>query len=229
MGNSSADRFSTYANGAHDSYLRSEANAAKQFASTFYVRPWPEMNGDWSDFQPTANGSKVAGGTPAEFVAAWRHVVNLFRAEGATNVKWVFNPTTDTYAETTDVRTIYPGSGYVDAFGLDGYNWGNGGNLTWRSFADVYTSQYQRLVSLGSSLPVWVCEFASKEPQESDGAPVDTAHTKSAWYSDLLASTAFPSIRALVMFDIKKERDWRISSDPSALQRVSNAVKSASN
>ena len=155
------------------------------------------MNGDWTAFQPTADGSRPAGGTPAEFVAAWRHVVTLFRNNGATNVKWVFNPTTDTYAETTDVRTIFPGSNYVDLLGLDGYNWGTGGVFSWRSFADVYTSQYQRLVSLAPSTPVWVCEFASKEPLESDGSPVDPSHSKAAWYVDALSSTAFPAISAL--------------------------------
>ena len=226
MGGTAASRFTTFTNGSHDAYLTSVAVAARDFKAPMYIRPWAEMNGDWTAFQPTADGSRPAGGTPAEFVAAWRHVVTLFRNNGATNVKWVFNPTTDTYAETTDVRTIFPGSNYVDLLGLDGYNWGTGGVFSWRSFADVYTSQYQRLVALAPSTPVWVCEFASKEPLELDGAPVDPAHSKAAWYVDALSSTAFPAISALVLFDVKKERDWRVGSDAANLQIISSAVRS---
>ncbi len=75
-----------------------------------YVRPWPEMNGDWQTFQPTADGSRPHGGTYAEFRQAWRHVVTYLRTAGATNLRWVFNPTADTYAETTPVQAIWPGS-----------------------------------------------------------------------------------------------------------------------
>ena len=227
LGDTAADRFSTFTAGAHDDYLRSVAAASRDLGRPIYLRPWAEMNADWVPFQPTADGSRVAGGTPAEFIAAWRHVVTVFRTAGATNVKWVFNPTTDTYAETTDVRTVYPGATYVDVLGLDGYNWGNGGRLTWRTFADVYTTQYKRLVALQPGAPVWVCEFGSKEPRVDDGAPVDAAHSKATWYDEALASTAFPAVPAMVLFDIKKERDWRVASDPRALQAVATAAKTA--
>ena len=227
LGSGADSRFATWTSGAHDDYLRAEARTARAFGSDVYLRPWAEMNGDWSPFQPTADGSRPAGGTPQEFIAAWRHVVGLFRSEGATNVKWVFNPTTDTYAQTTDVRTVFPGADVVDVLGLDGYNWGTGGILSWRSFADVYASQYQRLSALAPELPVWVCEFASKEPQAADGAPVDPAHDKAAWYRQALAATTFPRIRALVMFDITKERNWRVGSDSASLAVVADAVRAA--
>jgi hypothetical protein len=227
MGESAEDRFTTFTDGAHDGYLLRVAQQVASFGKPVYIRPWAEMNADWSPFQPTAVGSARAGGTPAEFVAAWRYVVSFFRQHGATNARWVFNPTTDTYAETTDVRTIFPGTAYVDVLGLDGYNWGDGGVLRWRSFDSIYQTQYQRLVSLDPFAPVWVCEFASKEPAEADGAPVDTSHSKATWYRQLLASTAFPSIRALVMFDMNKERDWRVASDSDSLDVVSAALNAA--
>lgn len=227
MGATASSRFTTFTNGSHDAYLRSEAVAARDFGKPMYIRPWAEMNGDWTTFQPTADGSRPAGGTPAEFVAAWQHVVGVFRSAGATNVKWVFNPTADTYAGTTDVRTIFPGASYVDVLGLDGYNWGTGGIFSWRSFSDIYASQYQRLVALAPGVPVWVCEFASKEPLELDGAPVDRTHSKATWYDEAFRSTAFPAVRALVLFDTHKERDWRVGSNAASLQVVSTAVRSA--
>ena len=227
MGDAATDRFTTYTDGSHDSYLAQVAAAVGAFGKPVYIRPWPEMNADWVPFQPGGRPGTTAGGSAAQFIAAWRYVVTFFRTHGAANARWVFNPTTDTYAETTDVRTIYPGSSYVDVLGLDGYNWGSGGILQWRSFADVYTTQYKRLVNLAPSAPVWVCEFASKEPTENDGAPVDSSHSKADWYRTLLASTAFPAIRALVMFDVDKERDWRISSDPGALRVLAGAAQAA--
>jgi len=227
LGSTTSTRFSTFTSGAHDAYLAQVAAAAKSVGTPVYVRPWAEMNADWVPFQPTADGSRPAGGTPAEFVAAWRYVVTYFRNQGATNVRWVFNPTTDTYAETSPVSSIWPGSAYVDVLGLDGYNWGTGGIFQWKSFSQTYTAQYQRLVALAPTLPVWVCEFGSKEPTVNDGAPVDGLHSKATWYADLLADTTFPNIAALVMFEIRKERDWRVTSDPAALAAVSASAKAA--
>ncbi len=227
MGDTASSRFTTFTDGSHDAYLARVAARVAGFGKPVYIRPWAEMNADWTPFQPTADGSAPAGGTPEEFIAAWRYVVDFFRAHGATNARWVFNPTTDTYAETTDVRTIFPGTPYVDVLGLDGYNWGTGGALQWQSFDSIYRTQYQRLVALDPVAPVWVCEFASKEPAEDDGAPVDTSHSKATWYRQLLASTEFPAIRALVFFDTDKERDWRVGSDPAALAVLSAAVQAA--
>ena len=227
LGDLASSRFTNFTDGSHDAYLAQVAKSVAKFGKPVYIRPWAEMNADWSTFQPTADGSQPAGGTPDEFIDAWRYVVTFFNNHGATNARWVFNPTTDTYAETTDVRTVFPGAAYVDVLGLDGYNWGNGGVLRWQSFESVYTTQYQRLVALDAAAPVWVCEFASKEPTENDGASADASHSKATWYRQLLASTAFPAIKALVMFNIDKERDWRLGSDPDALAVVSAAVKAA--
>jgi mannan endo-1,4-beta-mannosidase len=209
------DRFTGYTSGAHDGYLDQEAAAAKAYGATIYIRPWAEMNGDWQDFQPTASGSAKFGGTPAQFIAAWQHVVNRFRLDGATNVRWVFNPTADTYAQTTNVSTIWPGAQYVDVLGMDGYNWGNGGGLTWRSFDNIFTAQYQRLTALSPTDPVWICEFGSKEPTMSDGAPIDPNDSKAQWYIAALASTNFPRVKALIAFDADKERDWLVTSSPA--------------
>jgi len=228
LGDTAATRFSTFYNGDHDAYLAEEAAAAKNFGAPFYVRPWAEMNADWVPFQPTASGKAVAGGTYAQFVRAWRYVVTFFRTHGATNVRWVFNPTTDTYAETTPVARIWPGARYVDVLGLDGYNWGTGGVLRWRSFADIYRTQYRRLVALAPSLPVWVCEFGSKAANENDGAAADPRHSKSAWLSGMFSwLRGATHVQALVMFNVRKERDWRIQSSPTALRVMRSEARTA--
>jgi mannan endo-1,4-beta-mannosidase len=228
LGATAATRFTTFPAHAHDAYLAQEAAAARAYGRTLYVRPWPEMNGDWQPFQPTADGAAPAGGTFAQFVTAWRYLVTFFRDHGATNVRWVFDPTADTYAETTDVRSIWPGAAYVDVLGLDGYNWGTGGVFRWRSFADVFAAQYRRLTALTATRPVWICEFGSKEPTRNDGAPIDRAHTKASWYSDAWSFIAGATrIRAAVLFNVRKERDWRIESDAANLRSVARRATSA--
>lgn len=228
MGATAATRFTTFTSHAHDAYLAQEAATARAFGSPLYIRPWAEMNGDWTAFQPTASGSRPAGGTPAQFIAAWRYLVSFFRSHGALNVRWVFNPTTDTYAQTTPVASIWPGSSYVDVLGLDGYNWGTGGVFAWKSFQTIYATQYGRLHSLAPTKPVWVCEVGAKEPAENDGAPVDPSHSKASWYTGMLAYLATTKITTVVLFDTRKERDWRIESDSSTLGVVRNLARTAS-
>jgi mannan endo-1,4-beta-mannosidase len=211
-------RFLQWARGRYDPYLRTIADAARAYPYPIYVRPWPEMNGDWQQFQPTRDGHREYGGTYRQFILAWRHVVTFLRKHGAGNIKWVFNPTADTYRQTTRVDRIWPGHRYVDVLGIDGYNWGSGGPTgQWRSFHGIFKKQYHRLTRLDRRLPVWVCEFGSKEPLVDDGAPVDPQHSKAAWLSEALSAAGMPRLRALVYFQADKERDWRVDSSAGAL------------
>ncbi len=224
MGSAAQHRFAAWSSGRYDGYLRRIGRAAAGYPHQVYVRPWPEMNADWVPFQPTTSGSRPAGGTPAQFVRAWRHVVTTVRRAGGTNIRWVFNPTVDVYPETTDVRRIWPGASWVDVLGLDGYNWGT--LPAWRTFADLFETQYARLTGLAPRLPVWVCEYASREPSIDDGAPVDPAHDKATWLDQVFSSPRWPRIQALVHFDVRKERDWRFASSPTALAAARSALAS---
>lgn len=203
------------------------ARRVKGFGHTVAIRPWAEMNGDWQSFQPTAAPVDGYPSGYAAFIAAWRHLVSVFRAEGVTNVRWVFNPTTDTYAGTTDVRRIWPGSSYVHVLGLDGYNWGTAGSLRWRSFADIYAIQYGRLVTLAPTLPVWICEVGCADPASPYGTRVTAplGATKGTWWRDAaVAVQRMPAVRAVVLFDALKERDWRAASSAGALTGLRAAM-----
>ena len=48
------------------------------------------MNGNWFAWMEGVNGNQ-----PGEYVAAWRHVHDIFTAVGATNVSWVWCPNVD--------------------------------------------------------------------------------------------------------------------------------------
>ena len=47
---------------------------------------------------------------PATFVAAWRHIVHLFRSEGADNVTWLWTVNADT-PKSGPIAEWWPGPG----------------------------------------------------------------------------------------------------------------------
>jgi hypothetical protein len=76
--------------------------------------------------EPESVQSK-AYGTAAQYIAAWRHVVGIFRAQGATNVQWTWQMTSYAFVvPASDPRAAikwYPGDSYVDDVAADGYDW----------------------------------------------------------------------------------------------------------
>ncbi|MCH8612915.1 glycoside hydrolase family 26 protein [Arsenicicoccus dermatophilus] len=226
--------YAWWASGQGDAVLRDKARTLRAYGRPVVLRPWAEMNADWVAHQVTTGTPKPAGGSPDQFRAAWRRAVDVFRREGASNVRWAFNPTTDTYAGTSDVRAFYPGDDVVDVLGLDGYNWGTTAtpNLGWRTFDDVYATQYARLVGLAPAKPVWLCEISSADPASAGVSTVrasaPTGQTKGLWWQDTFAHlrTGYRNVQAVVVFDVDKERDWRVASSAEALGGLRTAVSS---
>src|SRR5436190_3670193 len=72
-------------NGSHDSYIRAFATKARDWGHPFFLRFDWEMNGNWFPWGEQANGN-----SPGEYVAAWRHVHDIFTSLGATNASWVW-------------------------------------------------------------------------------------------------------------------------------------------
>jgi hypothetical protein len=81
---------SQIAAGRWDAYLRTSALAAAAWRRPVYLRLAHEMNLPGSAFGPGHEGN-----TAAEFVAAWRRVVSIFRQEGASRVHFVWSPNVD--------------------------------------------------------------------------------------------------------------------------------------
>ncbi len=193
-------RVEQIARGRYDSYLRSWARGAERYGRPVYLRPFPEMNGFWTDWN----------GNPEALVAAWRHIVDLFREEGADNVLWVWAPNIrdEPNTATNRLERYYPGSDYVDILALDGFNWGTTRPYTaWRSFEETFAAAYARVTSLGPQ-PVWITEVASAE----------RGGDKSAWVREMLTHDRFPRLEALVWFDEDKEADWRVTSSQPVLR-----------
>jgi len=103
--------------GKYDGYLSEYAEAVRSYRHPVIMSFGHEMNGSWSKWGYTHTA-------PAVFVAAWRHIVTLFRALGARNVTWLW---TVNIINNTQVGKIpspvpwWPGSSYVNWVGIDGY------------------------------------------------------------------------------------------------------------
>jgi beta-mannanase len=115
--NQPAYSLSSIIGGAHDSYITRFALDAKAWGHPFFLRFAHEMNGDWYPWNEGINGN-----TPGQYVQAWRHVHDLFTANGVTNVTWVWSPNIE-YTGSIPLSGLYPGDAYTDWIAMDGYNW----------------------------------------------------------------------------------------------------------
>ena len=76
--------------------------------------------------EPESKASSTMGEAP-QFIAAWRKFHDIIVARGATNVKFMWIMTDYAFMVGPDARNYgpkwYPGDAYVDAMGIDAYNW----------------------------------------------------------------------------------------------------------
>lgn len=163
------------------------------------------MNGDWDPWSVW-----YLGMDHTLYVGAWRHVVDIFREEGATNAMWVWNPHDRSYPDFTwnDPHLYYPGDDYVDWVGLTGYNTGPRAGDPWRSFDEIYGSVYADYRLHYPRKPLLITEFSSDE-QGGD---------KAAWIRDAFqALKRYPAIKYAVWFDFPWWKwEYRLDSSPGA-------------
>ena len=105
------------ADGQYDSYLTNYAKAVRAYRHPIILSFGHEMNGYWYSW-----GYRHT--SPAVFVAAWRHIVTLFRMMGAQNVTWLWtinNFQKQSESEVSAPNRWWPGNSYVTWVGIDGY------------------------------------------------------------------------------------------------------------
>jgi hypothetical protein len=210
-------RLAAIAAGNYDASITAWAQAAKAFGHPFFLLLDEEMNGSWYPYSAGSNGN-----TAASFVAAWRHMHDLFVAAGATNVTWVWCPNVDVDGSTAPFGQFYPGDDYVDWTGLNGYNWGAPG---WTSFARLFGSSYDALRRVAPAKPIMIGETASAE----------SGGSKASWITNALEvqlPQRFPQIKALLWFDWRiYEKDawwpWEVESSPASQDAFASAIGSS--
>jgi hypothetical protein len=205
--------------GHHDAYIREFAEAAKAWGHPFFLRFNWEMNGNWFGWSEGVNGNQAG-----EFVAAWRHVHDIFTQVGATNATWVWCPNVDPESKLHDLASLYPGDAYVDWTGLDGYNWGTNPARPdrWRSFDDLFKATYDRITeTVAPGKPLIISEVGSTEYGGS----------KAEWIASALESarTNYPLLRGLLWFEkFDDGMDWPIETSSGATAAFAQGIQNPS-
>ncbi len=200
---------STIIDGDHDELIVDWAEELAEWGRPVAMRFAHEMNGFWYPWAESVNGNSAG-----EYVAAWRHVHDIFTAAGADNVKWIWSPN-PTQPTLTPLAGLYPGDEYVDWLGVVGYL-GNGIDPS------VFVPTFQQLfgptideIREFSDLPIVITEIGATE----DGGQ------KAAWIDHVLSEIDDrDDIVGFIWFEVDKETDWRIVSSDAATAAFADAL-----
>ena len=182
--------------GGYDGYLRSFAASVREFGRPVVIGFGHEMNAYWYSW---GYGHLPA----ATFVAAWRHIVTLFRAQHADNVTWLWTIQADE-AGTGPIASWWPGAKYVTWVGIDGYYYSPS-----ETFFSIFGKTIAQVRAL-TGLPVLLSEVAvGPEAGQPQKIP------------DLFDGMRRFGTLGLVWFDIAQHnglyhQDWRIEDSRAA-------------
>jgi cellulose synthase (UDP-forming) len=201
-------RLADVAAGRYDTYIRRFARAAAEFGRPVLLRPLHDMNGSW---YPWSVG-REDGNSPELFVAAWRHLHDIFVQERATNVSWVWT----VYSLSAlaprggGLEPYYPGAAYVDWTSVDALNFAKTVGDVWRTPDELLRSTYLALLTFGK--PVMVSELGS----------VAVGGNQQKWVAAALARLrlAYPGVKAVVWFDTPVPGAGDLSLGPGSLAAV---------
>jgi hypothetical protein len=182
--------------GGYDLYLREFADSVREFGHPVVIGFGHEMNANWYSW----GYGQVRAST---FVAAWQHVVTLFRSQGAGNVTWLWTIQADEPG-TGPIASWWPGAQYVTWVGIDGYYYRSSD-----TFASIFGKTIAQVRAF-TRQPVLLSETAAG-PDAGQAAKIP----------DLFAGMRQYDALGLVWFDITQDdgiyhQDWHIETNPAA-------------
>lgn len=173
--------------GQYDTYLTVYAEAVRSFRHPVIVSFGHEMNGSWYSW-----GYRHT--SPAVFVAAWRHIVSVFRSLAARNVTWLWTVNILHPAHNTpSPAPWWPGKSYVTWVGIDGYYFESS-----QTFASLFGPTIVAVRAL-TKKPVFIAETAAVRASQP------------AKIADLFAGTRQYGVLGFVWFDTGHIEDWRLT------------------
>jgi hypothetical protein len=183
--------------GTYDDYLRSYAASVRNYRHNVVIGFGQEVNASWYSWG--------YGNVPAStFVAAWRHIVTLFRDEGAKNVTWLWTLQVDGPG-TGPIASWWPGKSYVDWVGLDGFYY-----RPTDTFTSVFGTTINQVRTL-TNRPILLSETAV-------GPDTGNVYAK---IQDLFQGLDKDGLLGLVWFDKDQHagiyhQDWRLEGNQTA-------------
>lgn len=222
----------TILSGTYDDYLRQYARDITALGLPVAIRLDHEMNGDWYPWaERDWDGNSLNGNHDGDYVAMWRHVHDIFQAEGANQyVIWVWAPNIvnrlpDWAQDPSYLASLYPGDGYVDWVGLSGYYRPPYASDQTPTFDYTYGRSLDQLRSV-SAKPILLAEVGASE----------VGGKKPAWVKDFFAGLADPANADVIGFAWFNEvvttitggervtNDWRIVSRSDSLQAFVDGI-----
>jgi glycosyl hydrolase family 26 len=193
--------------GAYDNYLERYATSVAGYGARtgqgVIISFGHEMNGSWYHwgYRHTA---------PQVFVAAWRHIVTLFRSQGANDVTWLWTTNIiDRKGGIPDPKPWWPGQRYVNWIGIDGYFY----HPSW-TFASLFGPTIKAVRALTTApLPILVAETGVAR---SAGQPAKIAN--------LAAGIQAYGLLGFVWFNAPGIRNWQLHG-PAAIAAFRQAAK----
>jgi hypothetical protein len=174
--------YASIANGSWDSsIIEPEARALKHFHHRLFI-----------DFDHEFDSPVQAGkGSPEQYVAAYRHIHEVFQRMHVHNVIWSW-VSTGYVGNASVIRAAYPGARYVDWIGYDPYNFAGCASQAWESPHKTMGAFYRWTSHQPgmSHKPLLLSEYGS-----TFGPRVQQ------WYASLpRALSRLPRIRAVIQF-----------------------------
>ncbi|MFN8523786.1 MAG: glycosyl hydrolase [Chloroflexota bacterium] len=210
--------------GRFDSYISDIASEVAEWNGPIFIRWAQEMNGTWYPWGKHQND-------PADYIAAWRHIHEIFQRKGATQVTWVWNPSEKNHPESLGLW--YPGDDYVDWVAVDGYNWDDAnywkdesGN-TWRTPEQVWAPSFDDITTfVGREKPWMIAETATPERRGEPGK-------KASWICDAFRRTIperFPRVKAVMWFQQPTDEGgkpfgWQADTSGASREAFARAVE----
>ncbi len=154
--------------GRFDDFLSSVAEIVRNYGKPVMVTFGVEMNGNWFPWSGVFQGAGTTSlfgdpyvpDGPERFVAAFRHVVEIFRSHGASNAIWYFQPNNESFPAEgwNDISSYYPGDDYVDwvAFSFYGAQTPDEEWLDFQSRMDVI---YNEMITDFPDKPLMLAEW----------------------------------------------------------------------
>jgi len=200
---------SAVAAGDYDAWVNAYARSVRAYGGPILISWAAEANGPWDSW---GNGRTPA----AVWIAAWRHVVTVFRQDGAVNAGFVWTVNAvNLRATAAPIRDWWPGSAYVTWAGIDGYYYRPAD--TWGTVFAATVAQVKAI----TSKPILISETA-----------VDPSPSAPAQIEGLFANARRDHLAGVVWFDQSQydppyHDDWRLADDSAALAAYRFATEEA--
>ena len=223
--------------GKFDSDLKAWANEAKKDNIPLLVDFAVEPNGDWFSWSGKFNGGSITNeygnsdypDGAERYRDAYRHIIDLFKAQGVKNITWFYHFNYASYPneQWNQAKYYYPGDEYIDWIGFSLYGAQTlDEEYDGLEFSIQLSEFYNSIESLNTTKPIALLEFGVTD-NHNEG-------NKSVWLNDAfetILNNPYIKFSAISPWHENWENDdetystLRIDSSEESLNTFKNLIK----